>query len=66
MGCQGSLQGIWTVARGKIMTVDNLRKRKFMIIDWCCMCNNSGESTSPPLLSGNRYLVVCVYIIWGI
>lgn len=26
----------WTAAHGK--TMDNLWKRKFTIVDWCCMC----------------------------
>lgn len=33
----------WTVAWGKIFTSDNLRKRGFIIVDWCCMCQSSGE-----------------------
>ena len=27
----------WTAALGKILTIDNLRKRKVLILDWCCM-----------------------------
>ena len=30
---------VWTAALGKILTIDNLRKRKIRITDWCCMCN---------------------------
>ena len=33
---------VWTVALGKCLTIDNLRKRKVWILDWCYMCN--GES----------------------
>uniref|UniRef100_A0A2N9FKE1 Uncharacterized protein n=1 Tax=Fagus sylvatica TaxID=28930 RepID=A0A2N9FKE1_FAGSY len=35
---------MWTVALGKVLTADNLRKRKIVIISWCCMCKVDGES----------------------
>jgi hypothetical protein len=28
----------------KILTLDNLKKRNVIVVDWCCMCKNSGES----------------------
>ena len=31
----------WTAAWGKILTVDNLRKRNIVILDRCSTCNNS-------------------------
>ena len=34
---------IWTMALGKILTVDNLRRRKLVAVDWCYMCKRSGE-----------------------
>uniref|UniRef100_A0A2N9IIB8 Reverse transcriptase zinc-binding domain-containing protein n=1 Tax=Fagus sylvatica TaxID=28930 RepID=A0A2N9IIB8_FAGSY len=40
----------WTAALGKILTIDNLRKRKVIITDWCCMCKRGGESVSHLLL----------------
>ena len=32
---------VWTAALGKCLTIDNLRKRKVWILDWCYMgkCN---------------------------
>ena len=41
---------VWTSALGKILTTDNLRKRRVMIQDWCCMCRMSGESVNHLLL----------------
>ena len=41
---------VWTSALGKILTTDNLRKRRVMIQDWCCMCKSSGESVNHLLL----------------
>jgi hypothetical protein len=35
---------IWTVSLGKVLTVDNLRKRQLVLMDWCCMCKAAGES----------------------
>jgi hypothetical protein len=40
----------WTAALGKILTTENLRKRRVIILDWCCMCKSSGESTNHLLL----------------
>ena len=40
----------WTATLGRILTIDNLRKRKVLIIDWCCMCKSSGESVNHLLL----------------
>nr|XP_023874649.1 uncharacterized protein LOC111987174 [Quercus suber] len=35
---------VWTAALGKCLTIDNLRKRKVWILDWCYMCKCNGES----------------------
>ena len=35
---------VWTAALGKYLTIDNLRKRKVWILDWCYMCKCNGES----------------------
>ncbi|KAF5446588.1 hypothetical protein F2P56_032204, partial [Juglans regia] len=40
----------WTAALGKILTTDNLRKCRIVILDWCCMCKRSGESVEHLLL----------------
>ena len=40
----------WIAALGKILTIDNLRKRKVLILDWCCMCKSNGESVNHLLL----------------
>jgi hypothetical protein len=34
---------VWMPALGKILTLDNLRKRRVIVVEWCCMCW-SGES----------------------
>jgi hypothetical protein len=34
----------WTVTLGKILTLDNLRKRNIIVMEWCYMCKISGES----------------------
>ena len=41
---------IWTAVHGKILTMDNLRKHRLCIVDWCCMCKHSGESPNHLLL----------------
>ena len=35
---------VWTIALGKCLTIDNLRKRKVCILDWCYMCKCNCES----------------------
>ncbi|KAF5445889.1 hypothetical protein F2P56_031564, partial [Juglans regia] len=40
----------WTAAWGKILTIDNLRKRRLVILDWCCLCKRSGETVDHLLL----------------
>jgi hypothetical protein len=40
----------WTAALGKILTVDNLRKRHIVLVSWCCMCKADGESVDHLLL----------------
>ena len=40
----------WTAALGKILTIDNLRKRHFVVHEWCFMCKRCGESVDHLLL----------------
>jgi hypothetical protein len=35
---------VWTMTLGKILTLDNLCKRNIIVIEWCYMCKNYGES----------------------
>jgi hypothetical protein len=41
---------VGTAAHGRLLTMDNLRNRHICIVDWCCMCKSSGESTDHFLL----------------
>ena len=29
---------LWTTARGGLLTIDNLVKKKLPIVNWCCLC----------------------------
>jgi hypothetical protein len=40
----------WSAALGKILTVDNLRKRHIIIVDRCCLCKRDEESMDHFLL----------------
>ena len=40
----------WTAAWEKNLTMDKVRKCSICIVDWYCMCKNSGETTDPLLL----------------
>ena len=35
---------VWSAALGKCLMIDNLRKMKVLILDWCYMCKCNGES----------------------
>ena len=35
---------IWTAAWGECLMIDNLRKRRVWVMDWCYMCKCNGES----------------------
>ena len=37
---------VWTAALGKCLTINNLRKRKVCILDWCYMCKCNSESVN--------------------
>jgi hypothetical protein len=41
---------VWMVVLGKILTLDNLRKRHVIVMDWRFMCKTSRESIDHLLL----------------
>ena len=41
---------LWTATLGKILTADNLRKHRVIIMDWCCMSKAGGKSVNHLLL----------------
>lgn len=40
----------WTAVLGKILTLDNLRKKRVIVIDRCCMCKMNGKTVDHLLL----------------
>uniref|UniRef100_A0A2N9IGC7 Reverse transcriptase zinc-binding domain-containing protein n=1 Tax=Fagus sylvatica TaxID=28930 RepID=A0A2N9IGC7_FAGSY len=40
----------WTAALGRILTAENLRRRRVIIVSWCCLCKVDGESVDHLLL----------------
>ena len=42
-----------------ILTIDNLRKRKILILDWSCMCKRNEESVDHTSLSIALLLLIC-------
>ena len=49
---------VWNVALGKCLTIDNLRKRKVWILDWCYLCKCNGESV-------DLFLLHCPVDFWS-
>jgi hypothetical protein len=49
----------WTAALGKILTIDNLRRRGLTLVNWCCLCKKSEETV-------NHLLIHCEFTseIW--
>jgi hypothetical protein len=41
---------VWLAALGKILTLDNLRKRHMIVVNRCCMCKRSEETDDHFLL----------------
>lgn len=41
---------VWTASLGKIFILDNLRKCRLIVLDWCYTCKKSGESENHLLL----------------
>ena len=41
---------VWTAALGRILTTDNLQRRRVIVLDYCWLCKRSGESISHLLL----------------
>jgi len=41
---------VWPATLGKILTLDNLKKRHVIMVDRCCLCKRSGESVDHFLL----------------
>ncbi|XP_059650347.1 uncharacterized protein LOC132296126 [Cornus florida] len=41
---------VWTTVWGKILTIDNSRKRGNNFVNWCCICKQNGESVDHLLL----------------
>jgi hypothetical protein len=59
---------VWTEALGRILTLDNLRKRSTVVVDWCCMYKRSGETIDHFLLhcGGPRELWVLIFCLFGV
>jgi hypothetical protein len=43
----------WSAALGKILTMNNLKKRHVIVVDRCCLCKRNGESMDHFLLHCN-------------
>lgn len=40
----------WTASLGNFLTMDNLRKRRLIVMEWCFMIKGSGKSVNHLLL----------------
>jgi hypothetical protein len=50
---------VWSVTLGKILTMNNLKKRYVVVVDKCCMCKRDGESVDYLLLH-------CEVALWSV
>jgi hypothetical protein len=62
---------IWTASLGKVLTIDNLRKCQLVLLDWCCLCKEDGESIDYLYLHCNVanelwQLVFSMFGIWWV
>jgi hypothetical protein len=53
---------------GRILTIGNLWRRDVMVLDWCCMCKNGGETVDHLLLhySFAREIWSMVFGLFGV
>ena len=57
---------VWNAVLGKILIIDNLRKRNIRITDWCYMCKFDSESvghlmTHCPIASNLWYSILVLF-----
>ena len=52
----------WTAALGKILTIDNLRRWRILIVDCCCMCKQDEEYVDHLLLHCCMARELCSFI----
>jgi len=52
----------WSAALGKILTVDNLRKRSIIIVDRCCLCKRDGKTVDHLLLYCDVVSTLCTHV----
>jgi len=59
---------VWTVAWGKILTFENLIKRVYSMVSWCCMCHCSGKIVDYLLIycSLAFKLWSCIFMMFGV
>jgi hypothetical protein len=59
---------VWTIALGKILTHDNLRKKNIGVVEWCYLCKKSGEFIEHLLLYCDiaRELWSYILILFGV
>jgi hypothetical protein len=59
---------VWAAALGHILNTDNLRRRHVIVLDWCYMCKESGESISHLLMhcSAAREVWLFIFNIFSI
>lgn len=59
---------MWTATLGKILTLDNLRRRRVIVVNWCCMSKWSGESLDHLLLhcEVSKDLWSAIFILFGV
>ena len=60
----------WTAGSSKILTIDNLQKRHFVVLEWCFMCKGCGESVDHlllhcPIASEIWSMIFCLLVFVG-
>ena len=59
---------VWTAALGRILAIDNLRRCRIVVINWCCMCKRAGETSNHSFLhcSVARKMWNMVFSLFGV
>jgi hypothetical protein len=56
----------WLAAIGKILTMNNLRKRRVIVVDRCCMCKRNGDSVHYLLLNCEVACAMLNVLVWAV
>ena len=53
----------WSAAWGRILTADNLIRRGYQLVGWCCMCRRDGETIKHLLIHCDKAVGLWSFVL---